>query len=494
MNKKNKKGGINKNMKIFFLIFSLALIFFSLLFDVFILVVDILPSKYLLILLLGTNFFVALNVCIMLKRKFKLWFKFIITFFSLIFILLFIIGCIYINKTYNFMGRIKSNGMITETYYIITTKDSSYNKISELDSKEIGTYNENVEIYDKAISELNKKINVNLKEYDSIFEMTDSLLDEEVDVVMISAYHKNSISEVRDDFDDKIKIIDTIEVKVKKETEETVNVDVRNETFTVYVSGIDQYGDISTRSRSDVNMLVTVNPKNHEVLLTSIPRDYYVRLHNTTGYKDKLTHAGIYGIDMSIKTIEDFLNVNIDYYVRVNFSTLVDVVDVIGGIDVYSDLTFVPWTDRSFVIYEGVNHMNGPMALAFARERYSYKEGDRHRVQNQQDVIAAIIKKVTSSSTILTKYTKLLDELSKSFETNIDFNSIKPLIKYQIDKMPSWTIKSYSLNGSDAYDYTYSAGMQELYVMIPDESTITKGRDYINGMESGLSFSELGIN
>lgn len=494
MNKKNKKKVMSKKMKMFFLVFSLSLIFFSLLFDVFILVVDILPLKYLLVLLLGTNFFVALNVCIMLKRKFKLWFKFIITFFSLIFILLFIIGCIYINKTYNFMDRIKSKGMITETYYIITTKDSSYNKISELDDNEIGTYNENMEIYDKAIIELDKKINANLKEYDSVFEMIDSLLDNEIDAVIISAYHKGSVDEVRSDFDDKIKVIDTIKVKIKKETEKIANVDVKNDTFTIYVSGIDQYGDISTRSRSDVNMLVTVNPKNHEVLLTSIPRDYYVRLHDTTGYKDKLTHAGIYGINMSVSTIEDLMNINIDYYVRVNFSTLINVVDIIGGVDVYSDKTFVPHTNRGIKINQGTNHMDGAMALAFARERYTYEEGDRHRVQNQQDVITAIIKKVTSSSTILTKYTKLLDELSKSFETNIDFNSIKPLIKYQIDKMPSWTIKSYSLNGSDAYDYTYSAGMQELYVMIPDEATITKGRDYINGMESGLSFSELGIN
>ena len=240
-------------------------------------------------------------------------------------------------------------------------------------------------------------------------------------------------------------------------------------------------------------MLVTVNTKNHEILLTSIPRDYYVQLHDTTGYKDKLTHAGIYGINMSVNTIQDFLDINIDYYVRVNFSTLIDVVDIIGGIDVYSDKGFIPWTNTKLYIPEGNVHMNGAMALAFARERYTYQEGDRHRVQNQQDVITAIIKKVTSSTTILTKYTTLLDELSNSFETNIKTSTITTLMKHQLDKMPSWTIKNYSLNGSDSYDYTYSAGMQKLYVMIPDKETVAKAKEYIDGMENGKTLKELGL-
>ena len=137
--------------------------------------------------------------------------------------------------------------------------------------------------------------------------------------------------------------------------------------------------------------------------------------------------------------------------------------------------------------------MDGAMALAFARERYTYQEGDRHRVQNQQDVITAIIKKVTSSTTILTKYTTLLDELSNSFETNIKTSTITTLMKHQLDKMPSWTIKNYSLNGSDSYDYTYSAGMQKLYVMIPDKETVAKAKEYIDGMENGKTLKELGL-
>ena len=493
MPKKNKKTK-KKQIKIIGVVVSLLLIFFSLLFDVFLCVVDVLPFKYLSIILVGTNLFVLLFVIFMVKRKFKIWLKFVSIFFSILMIFVFIVGCIYINKTYDFMGKIKARETVTENYYVIVNKDSSYGDIKDLDNQVIGTFDEKIEIYDKAIELLKEKAKIELKYYDAITDMANDLLSEEVDPIYLSSYHEGILNEELNGFADLTKVLETIESEVPNTSIiEHSKVDVVNETFTIYVSGIDQYGDISVRSRSDVNMLVTVNPKNHEILLTSIPRDYYVQLHDTTGYKDKLTHAGIYGVNMSVNTIEDLLGIDIDYYFRVNFSTLVKVVDTIGGIDVYSDKSFRPWTNQSIYINEGTVHMDGATALAFARERYTYKEGDRHRVQNQQDVITAIIKKLTSSTTLLTKYTTLLDQLSSSFETNIDLNSIKPLIKMQLDKMPSWTIKKYSLNGSDAMNYTYSAGMQQLYVMIPDENTVTQASEYIKAMENGKTLEEIGL-
>ncbi len=486
--KKQKK--IIRNIGI---VFSLILFVSSIVFDIFVGGVNVLPNKYFLPLVLISNLFIILFSIVLIKPKFRIWFKVIIMLMGMFFCIIFWIGCSYINKTYHFMDKIRSQGMITETYYVVVNKDSKYTKIDDLKDKKIGTFDEQIDIYDMAIKELSNKIKYESVEYKSVLGMSEELLDENVDAIIISAYHKDSIEESIENFKDGTKIIDTIEVKVKEESSKQADVNVMEETFTIYVSGIDQYGDISTRSRSDVNMLVTVNTKNHEILLTSIPRDYYVQLHDTTGYKDKLTHAGIYGINMSVNTIQDFLDINIDYYVRVNFSTLIDVVDIIGGIDVYSDKGFIPWTNTKLYIPEGNVHMNGAMALAFARERYTYQEGDRHRVQNQQDVITAIIKKVTSSTTILTKYTTLLDELSNSFETNIKTSTITTLMKHQLDKMPSWTIKNYSLNGSDSYDYTYSAGMQKLYVMIPDKETVAKAKEYIDGMENGKTLKELGL-
>ena len=245
------------------------------------------------------------------------------------------------------------------------------------------------------------------------------------------------------------------------------------------------------RGRSDVNMLATVNPETHEVLLTSIPRDYYVQLHGTTGYRDKLTHAGIYGVQMSMQTLEDLLDIEIDYYLKVNFSTVVNLVDTIGGIDVYSDQQFVPWTNRNITIPKGNVHMDGAMALAFARERKSYATGDRHRVQNQQDVITAIIKKVSGSTVILTKYAEILDNLANCLTTNIGKDEISSLVKMQLQSMPSWQIGQYSLNGSDSRNYTYSMGQQLLYVMEPNQETVKTAHDNIMGVIEGKPLSEL---
>ena len=209
-------------------------------------------------------------------------------------------------------------------------------------------------------------------------------------------------------------------METKVSNNPTSNITISKDSFALYISGIDQWGSVSTvRGRSDVNIVAIVNPKIHKVLLINTPRDYYVQLHGKTGLKDKLTHAGVYGIDMSLNTLEDLYDINIDYYLRVNFDTLVKLVDVIGGIEVYSDKTFISSHQRDWKIKEGMNKMDGKQALAYSRERYAYKEGDRHRGKNQQDVITAIIKKASSSKVILTKYNSILDTLEGSFQTNI---------------------------------------------------------------------------
>ena len=258
----------------------------------------------------------------------------------------------------------------------------------------------------------------------------------------------------------------------------------------MYITGIDTYGDIDTTSRSDVNMIASVNPNTGDILLTSIPRDYYVQLHDTTGYKDKLTHAGLYGTDMSISTIEDLLDIDINYYVKVNFSSLVSLVNLIGGVDVYSDLEFVPHAKKDIVIEEGINHMDGETALAFARERYAYSEGDVHRVQNQQDVVMAIIKKMTSDLTLLAKYTSILDSVEGGFDTNIKMSDLAKLVKKQLDVNPSWNIDRYILKGSDGYEYTYSMGEIYAYVMLPDEECVSEAHDKIISVIEGVKAQE----
>lgn len=224
---------------------------------------------------------------------------------------------------------------------------------------------------------------------------------------------------------------------------------------------------------SDVNMIMSVNPTTKEILLTNIPRDYYVKLH-TFGEYDKLTHAGIYGVDESIHTLEDLFDTKINYYVKVNFTSLVDIVDALGGVTVNSKYSFVSQDGYSYK--KGENVLDGKKALSFARERKSFKEGDRVRGENQQLVLTALINKAMSPK-IITNYVDILKALKGKFVTNISDDEITKLIKMQLEEGSSWSIKSISVNGSDAMDYVYSYKKTKLYVMKPDEETVLNAKN-----------------
>ena len=189
---------------------------------------------------------------------------------------------------------------------------------------------------------------------------------------------------------------------------------------------------------------------------------------------------------MSINTIEDLLGVNIDYYARVNFDTVINLVDEIGGVEIYSDQNL-----RFCDIKKGYNYLDGKCALRFARERKSYSTGDRHRGENQEEVIKAIIKKVQSNPTLLTKYDKILGNLENNFETNVNMDVVKSFVKLQSKKMPTWNVNTYNLDGTGSSNYTYSMGKRLLYVMEPDLDTINNANMYINGIIKGKKFSEL---
>ena len=250
----------------------------------------------------------------------------------------------------------------------------------------------------------------------------------------------------------------------------------------MYISGIDQYGNVnSVRGRSDVNQLAIVNPKTNHILLVNTPRDFYVQLAGTTGLRDKLTHAGIYGIDKSIKTLENLYSIDISHYVRVNFNTVIKVVDVIGGIDIESDKAFRAWTNKNVYVEKGWNHFDGAQALAYARERLTYVDGDHHRGRNQQQVITAILNKVTNSKVLISKYNSILGALDGSFQTDMSMEEITSFIRYQIDKMPHWNIESIAVTGSGDMQPTYSMGSKlKLYVMEPNMNSVNEAKKRIN--------------
>ena len=474
-NKSKRKKNINIISIIIFILLLLATI------GIFGVVISlgILPIKYLIILLIIVGLFYLGIGKIIFSKKLRSWVKIFIDIICIIVIGLLIFAFYYLNSTLHFMDRIKADKYQTENYYVLVNKDAVYNELDQIDT--LGIYKSTTDEYKSALDKVEEKVELEETEYDNYIELSDALFNNDVDSILISASYKEILNELVEGFDDKVRILHTIEIKSESEIEVS-DIDTSKESFNVYISGIDVFGDINMVSRSDVNMIATINPKNNKILLTSIPRDYYVQLHGTTGSKDKLTHAGMYGVDMSINTIEDLLDIEIDYYVRVNFTTLINLVDAIGGIDVYSDAAFTAWTDYSCHYKVGMMHLNGKCALAFARERMTYLEGDRHRVQNQQDVIKAIASKALSSKTLITKYTDILESMGNSFQTNIPTDNIYELINMQLDKMPAWTFDTYSLNGSDSENGTYTFGNQLLYVMEPDMSTVEEAHKKIESI------------
>jgi len=252
------------------------------------------------------------------------------------------------------------------------------------------------------------------------------------------------------------------------------HVDVTGESFNVLVSGIDVTGDINeTVSRSDVNMVVTINPRTREVLLTSIPRDYYVELPSY-GAMDKLTHTGIYGAEETIGAVEELLDIEINYYAKVNYSTITGLVDAIGGIDIVSPYSFD--THGMGVYYhfeEGEIHLDGSQALAYCRERQSWIDGDMKRNENQQLILEAVIKKLTRGPVILFKYASILDAVKGTVETDMGKGDMTDLVKMQLKDMRSWDISKQALKGEPDFADCYSLGDSASVVMGSEDSIYT---------------------
>ncbi len=377
-------------------------------------------------------------------------------------------------------------------YYVIVHKNSSYKKLKDIKSKKVGTYYVNDENYPKVLKSIHTKVTFTESAYDDLMKIASALLDQDINAIVLSDFNKEILCDELEDFEDHIRIIHTEKVAIEnKQEQKEPEVAVTKEPFNILISGIDTKGSITKVSRSDVNIVVSINPTTHEILLTSIPRDYYVQLHGTTENKDKLTHAGIYGIDMSVNTIADLLNIKIDYYVRVNFDTVVSLVDAIGGVDVYSDVAF---TTRAGNIVQGINHLDGYQTLWFSRERKQFAEGDRKRGKHQEAVITAIIQKVSSSKILLTKYPSILDSLQNTFQTSIPADTIKEFMKTQLEEMPAWNIVSISVNGTGSYDYTYSMPGRLLYVMVPDQSTVDRASNAIDALMNHKPLASLNLN
>lgn len=322
------------------------------------------------------------------------------------------------------------------------------------------------------LKDMKDKLNREFKtvEYSTVLEEGTALLEGKIDAAIYNEAFTGLLDEVNEGYSDKVRVLYQygIETKVEipEEKEETISVE---EPFNVYISGIDVSGSITTTSRSDVNIIMTVNPNTKKILLTTTPRDYYVQIPEVSGEaKDKLTHAGIYGVDASMRTLGQLYGIDIKYYARVNFTSLITIVDALGGVDVNSEYEFEA---GGYGFKKGINHLNGDAALAFSRERYSFSAGDNQRGKNQEAVLTAILNKAMSPA-ILKNANEIIAKVGSSVETNMTDKEMAKFINMQLSDNAAWSIESVAASGSGDMLPCYSSGSQPLYVMHPDMAVV----------------------
>lgn len=338
---------------------------------------------------------------------------------------------------------------------------------------------------DQCIQALEAELGAGIKivEYDSVAEVANALLDQKIGAIIMNDAHFSLLddNEELSDFEDQIRILWSFDIQrdlkissVNDGPDNTNNLDsegpfsITTDPFVVYISGNDSYGKLRSAGRSDVNILMAINPETDEILLVNTPRDYFVEISVADGAMDKLTHAGIYGVDVSMNTLSTLYNVPIRYYVHLNFSGFMDIIDALGGITVESDIAFSV-ADWNYVV--GENELSGIEALAFARERYSFGSGDRQRGKNQQAVIEGVIRKVASPS-ILLNYKELMSAVSGTVETSMTQDDISSLVQMQLEEGKTWSITSISVDGSDDSGPCYSIPDGNVYRMIPNMDTV----------------------
>lgn len=436
--------------------------------------IDILPGEYFLVLCILLILFDLIFTSLIIVRK-GVKRRAIGTVLSILYIIGLVLVIVYELNTIGFLKKLGFTDYKTENYSVLALKESEYEKLTDLEDLSIGSLEFNTKGLKESKEKIEKNIDVDFITTDNITTLKNDFLEKEYEGMLIENSMLAMINESDANFQEQYKVIYDFSIDV--ETENIAHeVDITKDAFNIFISGIDTYGSVSSVSRSDVNMIITVNPNTHKILITSIPRDYYVTLAGKNA-KDKLTHAGIYGIETSVATLENLLDIKINYYVKVNFTSLIDIVNALGGVNVYSKYSFT--SQDGYYYNAGYNNVDGKKALSFVRERKSFSEGDRTRVENQAAMIEALINKAINPS-IITKYTSLLNALDGSFVTNLDFNDITEFIKMQIADMPNWEIENISLNGTDGYNYTYSYGGTKLYVMVPDNETVINASNKIN--------------
>ena len=468
--KKNKnKRRLAKLMTVFIFV-TLALLVFQMIY------LDLLPMK-LIVLISAVLLIIALIITLIMNFKVKKFLpRLLVGLISFCMCLGLAYGNYFIYKTkdtFEVVTSLADKKAITTS--IISMKDSGITKETDLKKKKIGTILEmDKEATQRTLKALKEEgIKYSTEDYSSLEDLVYALYDSKVDAICLNEKYRDILHETEAffAFNTSTKVVyqnvHYVEREASDNESDPVN-DITKDAFTILVSGNDSYGSLQdANTRSDANMLLTVNPKTGTILMTSIPRDYYVDLicpgdgemACPEGSKDKLTHSGLLGIKSTEKSIENALGIKINYNIRINFSSVVNLVDALDGIDLdikEGEQCDILYANMQPGLSVGKHHVDGETALAFARERHAYVNGDNQRVKNQQKVFKAIFKRIVSPK-MITNYGKFMDALAVAFDTNISGDEISNFIKYELNNMPKWKFESYTIYGESAYDFCYEA-------------------------------------
>ena len=406
------------------------------------------------------------------------------------------VGVFYIAKTTNLIGQISGNAFKTEKVVVAVLDSDPAEKLEDAAEYQFGIqFDKGADTMESALATISEELGQDVEtiQYDNLKEQAEALYSGEVQAIVYNTAYSNVIESELEEYGEKARVIYSTQAKVSLNVSQGTDDSLTTKPFTMYISGLDVYEDtVDQGQRSDVNIIAVVNPKTHQILLVTTPRDYYVTIPGVSeGMYDKLTHAGSYGIDTSMATLGELYETEINYYAQLNFTALIEIVDILGGLDVESEYAFTTSEDSGYVmdVQEGKNHFNGVQALAFARERQNVEGGDLQRGKDQQAVITAMIKKMLSP-TMLLKANSILETVGRNVETNVSQEQINALIRYQLSKNPQWSILSLSAEGETGEDACYSAGGEILSVVYQDEESIRRIIEQANIVEEGTGTLE----
>lgn len=483
----------NSNKLKIFEIILLAACFLSLLiFTALLIYVKVFPAKYIVPIALILLVLFGIVIYIQIKTKKKSIGKCLIVLLCI----MLIYSSVYLYKFNEMVTTISDAHIKLVNISVIVLKNNPAQTLEDAKDYTFGI-NQFINTEDAGNTLQNVKnelgVEIKSKTYSDFYSLIEALYSGEADAILINEGFRGMINNLSDNFDDNTRVlaskyiekqIQSTEIAVddmtkkndvvnETETEKNNEDAMLDEKFIVYISGIDTYGPISTTSRSDTNILAAINIKTRQIQLISTPRDYYIEIPVEGWQYDKLTHSGVYGVDISMGALEKLYDINIDYYLRINETSFVDFVDALGGIEVISEFEFT--IEDYYHIKKGKNHFDGKTALVFAEERKSFTDGDIQRGKNQMLVIYAIFNKAMSPAT-LPGLGDIIDSVSNNFETNMSKDKITGLIKMQLDDGGTWDLNTYGVDGIGAVKKTYSSGERQLSVIIPDQSIVDEAK------------------